>query len=312
MRRLLGTLYFRTNDLIGHYRLSQTTPPPVAILMYHGLGLDGCRIEAARGMEITPDSCLREINFFRRQGYELVSPEFLSQTAPIGSALGYLLVTFDDGHRNTFQLLQEWMRDYRFPILVAICPEVVRNGCTYWWEELRARFDLIQRPFQWRDLRGELQTFSRGEADRAEALCRSATSEQASRFLCSFISATTRRGPLIAMFHMALALETQQVLESSPERLSAQRNKKNDLETYPCTKQTMNFPESLWRFWIIPAAVEPGNETWSGGSWKTGAGPTWLTGSYDPEFDLLCWGADNPSPDWNEDVRLEDNLSPPS
>jgi len=27
-----------------------------------------------------------------------------------------------------------------------------------------------------------------------------------------------------------------------------------------------------WRFWTVPAPGEPGNETWSGDSWKTGAG----------------------------------------
>ena len=37
-----------------------------------------------------------------------------------------------------------------------------------------------------------------------------------------------------------------------------------------------------WRFYTIPGPGEPGNETWKGESWKTGGGPTWLTGSFDP------------------------------
>jgi alcohol dehydrogenase (cytochrome c) len=32
-------------------------------------------------------------------------------------------------------------------------------------------------------------------------------------------------------------------------------------------------------FWTIPSAGEPGFETWSGDSAKTGGGPTWVTGS---------------------------------
>jgi alcohol dehydrogenase (cytochrome c) len=63
-----------------------------------------------------------------------------------------------------------------------------------------------------------------------------------------------------------------------------------------------------WRFWTIPAPGEPGNETWGGSSWEHGAGATWLTGSYDPELDLLYWGIGNPGPDWNGDVRPGDNL----
>lgn len=64
----------------------------------------------------------------------------------------------------------------------------------------------------------------------------------------------------------------------------------------------------LWRFWTVPGPGEPGHDTWSGDSWKTGGAPTWLTGSYDPELNLLYWGTGNPSPDWNGDVRLGDNL----
>jgi alcohol dehydrogenase (cytochrome c) len=66
--------------------------------------------------------------------------------------------------------------------------------------------------------------------------------------------------------------------------------------------------ERLWRFWTIPGPGEPGNDTWGGDSWRTGAGATWLTGSYDPELDLLYWGIGNPGPDWNGDVRPGDNL----
>lgn len=63
-----------------------------------------------------------------------------------------------------------------------------------------------------------------------------------------------------------------------------------------------------WRFYTIPGPGEPGNETWSGDSWKTGGAPTWVTGAFDPELNLIYWGTGNPSPDWNGDVRLGDNL----
>ena len=48
--------------------------------------------------------------------------------------------------------------------------------------------------------------------------------------------------------------------------------------------------ERVWRFWTIPGPGEPGHDTWGGDSSKHGAGATWLTGSYDPELDLLYWG----------------------
>jgi len=53
---------------------------------------------------------------------------------------------------------------------------------------------------------------------------------------------------------------------------------------------------------------EPGHESWAGDSWKTGSATTWVTGSYDPELNLVYWGTGNPGPDWNDEPRAGDNL----
>jgi alcohol dehydrogenase (cytochrome c) len=66
--------------------------------------------------------------------------------------------------------------------------------------------------------------------------------------------------------------------------------------------------KQAWRFWTIPGPGQPGHDSWEGDSWKTGGGPTWVTGSYDPELKLVYWGVGNPSPDWNGDPRNGDNL----
>jgi len=63
-----------------------------------------------------------------------------------------------------------------------------------------------------------------------------------------------------------------------------------------------------WRFNTIPGPGEPGHETWENDAWKTGGGPTWVTGSYDPELDLVYWGVGNPAPDFSGDSRPGDNL----
>lgn len=63
-----------------------------------------------------------------------------------------------------------------------------------------------------------------------------------------------------------------------------------------------------WRFYTVPAPGEPGNETWSGDSWKYGGAPTWITGAFDPALNLLYWGTGNPSPDYIGEVRQGDNL----
>jgi alcohol dehydrogenase (cytochrome c) len=64
----------------------------------------------------------------------------------------------------------------------------------------------------------------------------------------------------------------------------------------------------VWRTYTIPGPENPDNATWAGDSWRTGGAPTWLTGSYDPDLDLIYWGTGNPGPDWNGEVREGDNL----
>ena len=54
----------------------------------------------------------------------------------------------------------------------------------------------------------------------------------------------------------------------------------------------------LWRRYTIPAPGEPGSESWPRNSdaWKYGGGPTWRSGSYDPQLDLVYWGTGNAEP----------------
>jgi PQQ-dependent dehydrogenase (methanol/ethanol family) len=66
--------------------------------------------------------------------------------------------------------------------------------------------------------------------------------------------------------------------------------------------------ERVWRFWTVPAPGEPGSETWVGTSINHPGSSTWMTGTYDPESDILYWGVGNPGPDFNGDQRKGDNL----
>src|SRR5262245_22111031 len=59
-----------------------------------------------------------------------------------------------------------------------------------------------------------------------------------------------------------------------------------------------NTGKKLWRTYTIPAPGEPGSETWPKNSdaWMYGGGPTWRSGSYDPQLDLVYWGTGNAEP----------------
>ena len=77
--------------------------------------------------------------------------------------------------------------------------------------------------------------------------------------------------------------------------------------------------EEIWRFHTIPGPGEPGHETWEEcppdpetycdpEAWMHGGAAAWLTGSYDPELNLMYWGLGNPGPDFNRFQRPGDNL----
>jgi alcohol dehydrogenase (cytochrome c) len=68
--------------------------------------------------------------------------------------------------------------------------------------------------------------------------------------------------------------------------------------------------ERAWRCYTVPKPGEPGSETWPADSdaWARGGGNTWVTGTYDPELNLLYWGTGNPGPDFDGSVREGDNL----
>ena len=63
-----------------------------------------------------------------------------------------------------------------------------------------------------------------------------------------------------------------------------------------------------WRFHTTAGPGEPGHDTWSGDSWKTGGAAIWNSAAYDPETNLTYWGTGNPWPDWDGRERRGDNL----
>jgi alcohol dehydrogenase (cytochrome c) len=62
-----------------------------------------------------------------------------------------------------------------------------------------------------------------------------------------------------------------------------------------------------WRRYTTAAPNEKGGDTWNPGTYEKGGAPTWLTGSYDPELDLVYWGTGNGGP-WNAAYRGGDSL----
>ncbi|OPF62843.1 PQQ-dependent dehydrogenase, methanol/ethanol family [Hydrogenophaga sp. H7] len=65
--------------------------------------------------------------------------------------------------------------------------------------------------------------------------------------------------------------------------------------------------KQLWRFYTTAAPDQKGGDTWPGDTHLKGGAPTWLTGAYDPDLDLVYWGTGNGGP-WNPNARKGDNL----
>lgn len=65
-----------------------------------------------------------------------------------------------------------------------------------------------------------------------------------------------------------------------------------------------------WRWDSLPKPGEPGSETWPKNSdaMQHGGGMTWITGTYDPDVNLVYWGTANPNPVLDGSTRPGDNL----
>jgi alcohol dehydrogenase (cytochrome c) len=64
-----------------------------------------------------------------------------------------------------------------------------------------------------------------------------------------------------------------------------------------------------WRRYNVPKPGEAGAETWqTPRAWENGGGSAWITGSYDPQLNLVYWGTGNPGPDFDGSARPGDNL----
>ena len=65
-----------------------------------------------------------------------------------------------------------------------------------------------------------------------------------------------------------------------------------------------------WRWYTDPDPGQPGSETWpkDTDAMMHGGGMTWMTGTYDPELNLLYWGTGNPNPVLAGESRPGDNL----
>jgi alcohol dehydrogenase (cytochrome c) len=64
-----------------------------------------------------------------------------------------------------------------------------------------------------------------------------------------------------------------------------------------------------WRRYNVPKPGEPGSETWkTEHAWERGGGSAWVTGTYDPDLNLVYWGTGNPGPDFDGSAREGDNL----
>jgi alcohol dehydrogenase (cytochrome c) len=66
--------------------------------------------------------------------------------------------------------------------------------------------------------------------------------------------------------------------------------------------------KEVWRFATVPRAGEPGSATWQGKDIEHGGAPTWFTGSYDADLDMVYWPTGNPAKEYNGDHRQGDNL----
>jgi alcohol dehydrogenase (cytochrome c) len=68
-----------------------------------------------------------------------------------------------------------------------------------------------------------------------------------------------------------------------------------------------NTGKEVWRFYTTASPDQPGGDTWSGDSWKTGGASMWNTPAIDPSRGLVIFATGNPNPDNDGSSRLGAN-----
>ena len=197
IKLMCGNWLFHCQNGLGFYRLENRGKKPLAVLMYHGLESDPKRL-AKSSHRVTPEGCLQEIQFFQRQGYQLIGAEEIEglENRRGATSTGYLLVTFDDGHANIFPHVKEWMESKSIPVLLAICPGIVENNEIYWWEEVRARFDLMRDASIRIEIGdGTVLSFGKNEAQQFEEASRRSSNEELQQRLEQLRQATSYVSP---------------------------------------------------------------------------------------------------------------------
>lgn len=63
----------------------------------------------------------------------------------------------------------------------------------------------------------------------------------------------------------------------------------------------------IWTWSAIPKLGEPESKTWSDGQ-KEGGGAVWMSGSFDPEQNVIIYGTGQPNPPYSGEVREGDDL----
>jgi len=64
-----------------------------------------------------------------------------------------------------------------------------------------------------------------------------------------------------------------------------------------------------WRFYTVAGPGDPGERSWPRGeAYQRGGGSIWVTGTYDPQQNLIFFGTGNPGPDYYSAAREGDNL----
>jgi len=67
--------------------------------------------------------------------------------------------------------------------------------------------------------------------------------------------------------------------------------------------------KKAWRFYTVAGPTDPGGRTWpQGDAYLRGGGSIWVTGTYDPQQNLVFYGTGNPGPDYYSQAREGDNL----
>jgi peptidoglycan/xylan/chitin deacetylase (PgdA/CDA1 family) len=104
------------------------------VLSYHRIG-DPSASDANRGLWTTAESLHRHLQFLKRR-FQILEPEELADASSLSTRGRRVMVSFDDGYRDLYEVAYPVLQANRVHATMFLCSGFIDGRASAWWDEI--------------------------------------------------------------------------------------------------------------------------------------------------------------------------------